>query len=289
MNRTNTYASNVGDKNTVTDLPDNQHDLDRLKGETVILDLPEVKDIPGQEHIKVMPLGAMADTTISSADEEGAGILDFDEGPVGIEDEEDFGTDRDNSVVIDAGDEDDLADDDIDDVDEDDADLLNDDDPEEDYEGEDFITEDDEGDFDEDEDVDEDDDADLDDEEEDDDDLPAASSNAGIVSGTALSGSFDESAKDDREAADAEISEEEISMLENSGPVERDSDTDNLNRSKLDNTDLDGELLNEVTSTQNVDGNDLDVPGAEFDDANEAIGEEDEENNVYSMPDTEGR
>jgi hypothetical protein len=36
-----------------------------------------------------------------------------------------------------------------------------------------------------------------------------------------------------------------------------------------------------------VDGNDLDVPGTEMDDANEEIGEEDEENNVYSNADTD--
>ena len=30
-------------------------------------------------------------------------------------------------------------------------------------------------------------------------------------------------------------------------------------------------------------GEDLDIPGAELDDANEAIGEEDEENNYYSL------
>lgn len=30
-------------------------------------------------------------------------------------------------------------------------------------------------------------------------------------------------------------------------------------------------------------GGDLDVPGAELDDANEAVGEEDEENNYYSL------
>ncbi|MBN8860066.1 MAG: hypothetical protein J0H29_16840 [Sphingobacteriales bacterium] len=42
----------------------------------VILDLPEVKDIPGQEHIRVPPLGELADITISSDDEEGKGIFD---------------------------------------------------------------------------------------------------------------------------------------------------------------------------------------------------------------------
>ena len=34
-------------------------------------------------------------------------------------------------------------------------------------------------------------------------------------------------------------------------------------------------------------GDDLDVPGSEEDDANEEIGEEDEENNSYSLPDPE--
>jgi|SRR5690606_23596923 len=34
---------------------------------------------------------------------------------------------------------------------------------------------------------------------------------------------------------------------------------------------------------ENEDGADLDVPGAELDDENEALGEEDEENNYYSL------
>jgi hypothetical protein len=42
----------------------------------------------------------------------------------------------------------------------------------------------------------------------------------------------------------------------------------------LDNTDDDGEPLNEDP---------LDVPGSELDDMNEQIGEEDEENNYYSL------
>lgn len=37
--------------------------------------LPEVQDIPGQEHILPPRLGEMADTTASSADEEGEEIL----------------------------------------------------------------------------------------------------------------------------------------------------------------------------------------------------------------------
>ncbi|MEO8405154.1 MAG: hypothetical protein ABI480_11175 [Chitinophagaceae bacterium] len=42
----------------------------------ITMDMPEVKDIPGQEHVKPPRMREMADTTISSADEEGEGILD---------------------------------------------------------------------------------------------------------------------------------------------------------------------------------------------------------------------
>ena len=42
----------------------------------ITIDMPEVKDIPGQEHIKPPRLKEMMDTTIASADEEGEGILD---------------------------------------------------------------------------------------------------------------------------------------------------------------------------------------------------------------------
>ena len=46
------------------------------KDESVTIDMPEVKDIPGQEHIKPPHMREMADSTPSSADEEGEGILD---------------------------------------------------------------------------------------------------------------------------------------------------------------------------------------------------------------------
>ena len=39
------------------------------------IDLPEVKDIPGQEHVRPPRAGEMADTTASSAGEEGDEIL----------------------------------------------------------------------------------------------------------------------------------------------------------------------------------------------------------------------
>ncbi len=61
-------------------------------------------------------------------------------------------------------------------------------------------------------------------------------------------------------------------------------DNEDLYRAELDDTDLEGEKLNENTD---VSGKDLDVPGEEDDDADEAIGEEDEENNEYSLGDNE--
>jgi hypothetical protein len=40
---------------------------------------------------------------------------------------------------------------------------------------------------------------------------------------------------------------------------------------------------NKLKAQENNPGNDLDVPGSELDDADEIIGEEDEENNYYSL------
>jgi len=64
------------------DLEDSRDDINHMQPEETTIDLPDVKDIPGQEHIHPMPAGEMADTTISSADEEGKGIA-------GLDDEED--------------------------------------------------------------------------------------------------------------------------------------------------------------------------------------------------------
>lgn len=57
-------------------IPDARRDEKLPPSEETSMELPEVKDIPGQEHIHVPPAGEMADTTASSADEEGEGILD---------------------------------------------------------------------------------------------------------------------------------------------------------------------------------------------------------------------
>jgi len=58
------------------DLQDSQRDQERLKPDETMIDLPDVEDIPGQEHIHPPTLGELADTTISSADEEGEGLFD---------------------------------------------------------------------------------------------------------------------------------------------------------------------------------------------------------------------
>lgn len=52
------------------DLKDSPSDEERLKPETGSIELPEVKDIPGQEQVRIPPLGELGDTTASSDDEE---------------------------------------------------------------------------------------------------------------------------------------------------------------------------------------------------------------------------
>ncbi|MEJ7674128.1 MAG: hypothetical protein WKF59_15895 [Chitinophagaceae bacterium] len=61
------------------DLPDNLKDEEKMKPENMTIDLPDVEDIPGQENVKPMPIGELADTTISSDDEEGVGLFGDDD------------------------------------------------------------------------------------------------------------------------------------------------------------------------------------------------------------------
>ena len=81
-----------------------------------------------------------------------------------------------------------------------------------------------------------------------------------------------------------EITPTERELLDDSMTNSLTEDNMELKRASLDNLDNDGEPLNEEAG---ISGDDLDVPGAELDDDNEAIGEEDEENNPYSQADTE--
>lgn len=82
---------------------------------------------------------------------------------------------------------------------------------------------------------------------------------------------------------DSNVSQSEKNDLENTfSDMPTEADT-NLRLAALDNTDDDGTPLNEGSFKNNLSGTDLDVPGADLDDADEAIGEEDEENNDYSL------
>jgi hypothetical protein len=144
-----------------SDITDSDRDKERMQPEIIIMDLPDVEDIPGQEHIRVPKMKEFHDTTISSDDEEGKGL---------------FSPDR-----------------------------LN---------------------------------------------------------------------------ADSNVTEEERELLSRSEDSMSGMDDEDRRNLMLDNTDLDGDPLNEK---DDISGEDLDVPGASDDDDNEAIGEEDEENNSYSL------
>jgi hypothetical protein len=69
----------MADKSLNTDLTDSEKDKQKLKQDKTTLDLPDVKDIPGQENIQVPKMNEMADTTISSDDEEGLGLFEDDD------------------------------------------------------------------------------------------------------------------------------------------------------------------------------------------------------------------
>ncbi len=60
------------------DLPDSPEDREKLKPEVTTINLPDVSDIPGQENITVPQMGAFADTTASSDDEEGTRVFGDD-------------------------------------------------------------------------------------------------------------------------------------------------------------------------------------------------------------------
>jgi len=204
-------------KNKLSDLKDSKRDEEKLNQDEATLNLPEVKDIPGQENIIPPNFKEMADTTISSDDEEGTDVLS--------EDDADASSER-----IGAAQE----------IDENDL-MINDDEDE----AEEELDEEDEADKSED----------------------------------------DLNITDDSVDAESNVSEDEKIALERSSMDVDTPDNEALYESKFDDTDFDGEKLNE--DTDDVSGKDLDVPGAEEDDNDEEIGEEDEENNEYSLGDTE--
>jgi len=100
MERSNQQQSGGGERDMTTnrteqqssipnDLPDSPQDREKLEGEEVTIDLPDVKDIPGQEFVHAPPAGMMADTTASSADEEGEGLFNDED----LDDEDDISDD----------------------------------------------------------------------------------------------------------------------------------------------------------------------------------------------------
>ena len=88
---------------------------------------------------------------------------------------------------------------------------------------------------------------------------------------------------EDEEDEETDISPEELELLDASGITGEDDEQ--LRTAELDNKDNDGELLNVSSSADDKTGRDLDVPGSGEDDDMEDIGEEDEENNPYSLSD----
>ncbi len=83
---------------------------------------------------------------------------------------------------------------------------------------------------------------------------------------------------------EADITDEDLRLLQAAEQNMDSLDSVSLQRSALDNVDADGDPLNEKGSlNMDMTGEDLDVPGSSADDADELIGEEDEENNYYSL------
>ena len=81
---------------------------------------------------------------------------------------------------------------------------------------------------------------------------------------------------------ETDVTPEDLAMLA-AADQNRDMDDPDSEESILDTTDDDGDPLNEPRGSYGSVGADLDVPGSENDDGNENIGDEDEENNYYSL------
>lgn len=163
-------AGREAQRSVPNDLPDSPHDSERLQAEETTINLPDVSDIPGQENVSAPPLGELADTTISSDDEEGRAVFNDEE------------------------------------------------------------------------------DKDLD-----------------FVMGT-----------------ESDVRNDERRALEDDDYMPT-RDENNLRNARMDNVDFEGEPLNEGSFGDHRSGKDLDVPGTRADNRNENIGEEDEENNEYSL------
>ena len=164
----NMRNENKSKNDRLSDEIDSLHDREELKEEVIDIKIPDISEIPGQENFVPAPVGELADTTISSSDEEGDELFDED---------------------------------------------------------------------------------------------------------------IDEDIKNNPNSNVSKTEKEDLRKAANDMP----GDDENLREAALDNTDDDGTPLNEGSFKKNISATDLDVPGAKLDDADEAIGEEDEENNDYSL------
>lgn len=63
------------------DLTDSPRDQKAMEQEETTIELPDVEDIPGQEHVRPAPLNGLGDVTAASGDEEGVRVLGTDEEP----------------------------------------------------------------------------------------------------------------------------------------------------------------------------------------------------------------
>jgi hypothetical protein len=66
-------------KPQTADLQDSKADEQKLQPDEATLDLPDIEDIPGQEHVHVPNIRSMQDVTASSDDEEGKNIPGFND------------------------------------------------------------------------------------------------------------------------------------------------------------------------------------------------------------------
>lgn len=82
---------------------------------------------------------------------------------------------------------------------------------------------------------------------------------------------------------EADVSATESALLERADEDMPVSDDPLLREAGLDKTDAEGDELNEGSLATSVSGADLDMAGTDADDPMEDIGEEDEENNAYSL------
>ena len=76
------------------------------------------------------------------------------------------------------------------------------------------------------------------------------------------------------QGTEADVTADDLILLGDRNTDQDMNDDEDTGNARVDQADLDNDKLDE---------NGLDIPGEELDDRNEAIGEEDEENNFYSI------